>query len=409
MSPLDWVVLVGTLGVIVVYGVWRTRGARDLDGLPPRRHRCAGPRSACRSWPPRRARSRSSRRPGQAYEDGHALRAVLLRAAARDGGAVSAVFVPIYHRLQVFTAYEFLEQRFDVKTRAAGARPVPDPARARRRDHDLRAAIILSAVLGWSLEPDEPRRSAALVIVYTVCGGTQAVSQTQKHQMIVMLGGMVVAFVDRRAPAAGRASRFGDARRASPARSGELNAVDFCFDPSSRYNFWSGLIGGFFLALSYFGTDQSQVRRYLGGPLGRPRAGSGCCSTACSRSRCSSHPVPRRDGVRVLPVRRAAAVLQPGGAGPRGERRRRQPARALEAEHRAAFARKRQRSRRWSPRCVPALPTPRATVAAAARAVPKPRPRSETSAREASALIERAEPRAETKDTRLRLPLVRDR
>jgi Na+/proline symporter len=164
--------------------------------------------------------------------------------------------------MRVFTAYEYLEARFDLKTRQLAAFLFLLQRGLSAGITIYAPAIVLSKVLGWSLSWTCLGIGVA-VIAYTVSGGTRAVSQTQKQQMIVMLGGMVVAAVAivARLPAGltlGRAVRLAGTL-------GKMNAVDFSFDPANRYTVWSGLTGGFFLAMSYFGTDQSQVQRYLSG------------------------------------------------------------------------------------------------------------------------------------------------
>jgi len=173
---------------------------------------------------------------------------------------LSAVFIPRYFKLRVYTAYEFLESRFDRKTRQLTAFLFL-LLRGLSAGITLYApAIILSVVLGWPLRLT-CLCMGAVVILYTVAGGTRAVSQTQKHQMVVMLGGMVVAFIVIVMRLPGSVSLRNAFHIAGAL--GKLNIIDFSFDPSRRYTLWSGLLGGFFLAMAYFGTDQSQVQRYL--------------------------------------------------------------------------------------------------------------------------------------------------
>jgi Na+/proline symporter len=176
--------------------------------------------------------------------------------------ALSIAFVPRFYRLRVFTAYEYLESRFDLKTRQLAALLFLLQRGLSAGITIYAPAIILSKVLGWSLD-GTCLVIGALVVLYTVAGGTRAVSQTQKQQMIVMLGGMAVAavvIVMRLPPnlTFGRAVRLAGVL-------GKMNVIDFSFSPGNRYTFWSGITGGFFLAMSYFGTDQSQVQRYLSG------------------------------------------------------------------------------------------------------------------------------------------------
>jgi Na+/proline symporter len=173
---------------------------------------------------------------------------------------LSMVFLPRYFQLHVFTAYEFLESRFDLKTRQLTAFLFLLQRGLSAGITIYAPAIILSSVLGWSLRLT-CLCIGVVVIGYTVFGGARAVSQTQKQQMLVMLGGMVVAFIVivRHLPPE---VSFGNALHIAGTL-GKLDALDFSTDPSTRYTLWSGLLGGFFLAMAYFGTDQSQVQRYL--------------------------------------------------------------------------------------------------------------------------------------------------
>jgi Na+/proline symporter len=175
---------------------------------------------------------------------------------------ISAVFVPIYYRLNVITAYQYLESRFDLKTRLLGAFLFLIQRGLAAGITIYAPSIILSTILGWPLEPTVVAMGA-LVIFYTVTGGSNAVSQTQKQQMVVMMGGMVVAalVIIWRLP---EHVSFGKAVDVAGAF-GRMNVVSFDLNVQDRYNFWSGITGGLFLSLSYFGTDQSQVGRYLTG------------------------------------------------------------------------------------------------------------------------------------------------
>jgi len=175
---------------------------------------------------------------------------------------ICMVFIPMYHRLKVYTAYEFLEDRFDIKTRTLTASLFLIQRGLSAGITIFAPSIILSVVLGWNLLLLNII-IGFLVIIYTVSGGTQAVNVTQKHQMIVILSGMVIAFVliVNKLP---HDITFSKAIEIAGA-SGKMNVLDFSFSLDNRYTFWSGIIGGTFLALSYFGTDQSQVQRYLSG------------------------------------------------------------------------------------------------------------------------------------------------
>ncbi|GAB2474578.1 hypothetical protein GCM10011375_24350 [Hymenobacter qilianensis] len=262
MSALDWLVLGGTLLFIVGYGTWRTRTAgRTLDGY------LLGGRQA--NWwgiglsiiATQASAITFLSTPGQAYDDG--MRFIQFYFGLPVAMVlIAAVAVPIYHRLRVFTAYEYLETRFDRRTRtlAAGLFLVQ---RGLSNGLSLYApALVLSAILGWNINLTV-WLIGGLMISYTVAGGTRAVAVTQQGQVAVIFTGMVVAgylLVHYLPPGVG----FSEAMQVA-GNQGKLNLIDFTFDPSDRYNFWTGMTGGLFLALSYFGTDQSQVQRYLAG------------------------------------------------------------------------------------------------------------------------------------------------
>jgi Na+/proline symporter len=175
---------------------------------------------------------------------------------------ICLVFIPIYHRLKVFTAYEYLETRFDRKTRTLTAILFLIQRGLAAGITIFAPAIILSAVLGWNLVLLNVI-IGVLVIIYTVSGGTKAVSVTQKQQMGIIFAGMFLAFllILNYLPLD---ITFTKALEIAGA-SGKMEILDFSFDFDNKYTFWSGIIGGTFLALSYFGTDQSQVQRYLSG------------------------------------------------------------------------------------------------------------------------------------------------
>src|SRR5213076_859649 len=208
--------------------------------------------------------------PGQAYESGIGfIQNYFGQPLALI--VVCAVFVPIYQRLRVYTAYQYLGRRFDRKTQLLGAFLFLVQRGIAAGITIYAPAIVLSALLGWRLNLTI-WLAGGLVIIYTVAGGTKIVSITQRYQMIVILIGMAIAF----AVAVYRLSAdlSFDHALSVAGKMGKLEAVDFSFDPHKRYTSWSGLIGGFFLALSYFGADQSQVQRYLaGGSLKESRLG----------------------------------------------------------------------------------------------------------------------------------------
>lgn len=261
METLDWIIMLGTLLSIVAYGVWYTRkvdnvqsyllGDRDLPWWTIGLSVMATQASAITFLST----------PGQAYEDG--MRFAQFYFGLPVAMVILCVFVlPIYYRLKVYTAYEYLEGRFDLRTRTLTAVLFLIQRGLAAGLTIYAPAIILSTILGWSLRWTV-LFIGALVIFYTMLGGTKAVSVTQKQQMIVILSGMFIAamiLIFQLPPDVDFSDAVGVA-----GKMGKLNVVDFEFDLSNRYNFWSGMIGGVFLFLSYFGTDQSQVQRYLSG------------------------------------------------------------------------------------------------------------------------------------------------
>ncbi len=261
MSALDWIVLVGTIGFIVAYGAWRTRGAATMDTYFRGDYSLQWPTIGLSIMATQASAITFLSTPGQAFEDG--MRFVQFYFGLPLAMIViSAVFVPIYYRLKVYTAYEVLEHRFDARVRYLGALLFLIQRGLAAGITIYAPSIILSTILGWPLQAMN-LTIGLTVILYTVVGGTKAVSETQKQQMIVMLGGLALAaiLIVWRLP---EAVTLPDAVRLAGALD-RMNVVSFDFDASSRYTFWSGITGGFFLALAYFGTDQSQVQRYLSG------------------------------------------------------------------------------------------------------------------------------------------------
>jgi Na+/proline symporter len=261
LSPLDWLVLVGTLAAIVGYGAWRSRHIRDADAFLRGDGTLRWPTIGLSIMATQASAITFISTPAQGFSDG--MRFVQLYLGLPLAMIViAAVFVPAYYKLKVRTAYEYLEHRFDVRVRLYGGLLFLLGRGLAAGITIYAPSIVLSQILGWPLEPTIFVIGGA-VILYTVLGGSQAVSITQKHQMIVMLSGLVIAaaVVIHQLPE--RVS-LGDAVRLAGAL-GKMEVVTFDLDLASRYNFWSGILGGFFLALSYFGTDQSQVQRYLSG------------------------------------------------------------------------------------------------------------------------------------------------
>jgi SSS family transporter len=261
MNPLDWIILLGTMIGIAAYGVWRTRDVHSLNTYLKGNQSTGWGTIGLSVMATQASAITFLSTPGQAYEDG--MRFVQFYFGLPLAMIVlSVAFVPRFYKMRVFTAYEYLETRFDLKTRQLAAFLFLLQRGLSAGITIYAPAIILSKVLGWSLNAT-CLSIGALVILYTVAGGTRAVSQTQKHQMVVMLGGMAVAavvIVARLPPDL----TFGRAVRVAGVF-GRMNLIDTSLAPGNRYTLWSGLTGGFFLALAYFGTDQSQVQRYLSG------------------------------------------------------------------------------------------------------------------------------------------------
>jgi Na+/proline symporter len=261
LSRLDWAILGGSLAFVVLFGLWKGRGHRDATGylLSNRDSRWY---TICLSIMATQASAITFlSTPGQAYVDG--MRFVQFYLGLPLAMVVlSVTVVPIFHRLKVFTAYEYLEGRFDLKTRSLAALLFLIQRGLAVGLTVYAPAMVLSVLLGWNLHLNIVL-VGTLVMIYTVTGGTRAVSWAQSYQMLIITVGMLVAgvMVVRQLPPG---VSFSDALHVAGGM-GRLNAIDTTFDLRNRYNLWSGLIGGFFLSLSYFGTDQSQVQRYLAG------------------------------------------------------------------------------------------------------------------------------------------------
>ncbi|MBB3698706.1 sodium:solute symporter [Flammeovirga yaeyamensis] len=261
MSYIDWIVLTGTLAFIVIYGIWKTRAQKDMNSYLLGNKEAKWFTVALSIMATQASAITFLSAPGQAFVDG--MRFVQFYFGLPLAMVVlSVVVVPIYHKLNVYTAYEYLEKRFDLKTRTLTAILFLTQRGLAAGFTIFAPSLILSSLMGWNINYTNIG-IGVIVTAYTVIGGTKAVNQTQKLQMAVIFVGMLLAgiLVVVMMP---DAISFNNALHIAGA-SGKLNAIDFKFDPTSKYNVWSGLIGGFFLAMSYFGTDQSQVQRYLSG------------------------------------------------------------------------------------------------------------------------------------------------
>ena len=261
MKTLDWIILLGTLGFIVGYGAWKNRKNESITDYLKGGNTARWWTIGLSVMATQASAITFLSTPGQAFHDGMGFVqfyfglpfAVII---------ICLFFIPLYHKLKVFTAYEFLEQRFDQRTRTLTAILFLVQRGLAAGITIYAPAIILSVVLGWPLKP-LILLIGLIVISYTVIGGTAAVNVTQKQQMFIIFFGMIIAFgyIVNSFP-----EQIGFSKALAIAgNTGKLDVIDFNFDPNNRYTIWSGITGGLFLALSYFGTDQSQVQRYLSG------------------------------------------------------------------------------------------------------------------------------------------------
>lgn len=261
MAAIDWIILVGTLMFIVGYGVWKTKGSKNVTDYVLGGHDAKWWTIGLSVMATQASAITFLSTPGQAFHDGMGF-VQFYFGLPLAMIIICLVFVPIYHRLNVYTAYEFLENRFDLKTRTLAALLFLIQRGLAAGITIFAPSIILSAVLGWDLKTLNIL-IGILVIIYTVSGGTRAVSVTHKQQMFIIMTGMFIAFffILGYLP---EDITFSKALKIAGA-SDKLNILDFSVNTTSRYTFWSGITGGLFLALAYFGTDQSQVQRYLSG------------------------------------------------------------------------------------------------------------------------------------------------
>ena len=261
MHAIDWIILVASLAFIVIYGTYKSRAAHTTESFLRGTKQVPWYTIGLSIMATQASAVTFLSAPGQAYEDG--MRFVQFYFGLPFAMVVLCItFVPIFHRLGVYTAYEYLETRFDKKTRSLGAILFLIQRGLSTSLTIYAPSLVLSAMLGW---PTIITNSiiGGLVIIYTVAGGTRAVSYTQQQQMVIILTSMAIAFglLLHMLP---EEVSFGEAVDIA-SLAGKMNTIDWHFDLTSKYNVWSGLIGGFFLALSYFGTDHSQVSRYLTG------------------------------------------------------------------------------------------------------------------------------------------------
>ncbi|WP_396183567.1 sodium:solute symporter [Flavobacterium sp.] len=261
MQTLDWFILIFSLLFIVVYGAWKTKGSQDVKDYILGNNESKWWTIGISVMATQASAITFLSTPGQAFHDGMGF-VQFYFGLPLAMVFICIFFIPIYHKLNVYTAYEFLENRFDQKTRSLAAILFLVQRGLAAGITIYAPAIILSSILGWNLNWLN-FILGVLVIIYTVSGGTKAVNVTQKQQMFIIMLGMFIAFylILSYLP---KEISFGNALQIAGVND-KMNILDFSINPNSRYTFWSGITGGLFLALSYFGTDQSQVQRYLSG------------------------------------------------------------------------------------------------------------------------------------------------
>ena len=261
MHTIDWIILVSTLLLIVIYGTLKTRGAKSSSDYIKAGNQAKWWTIGISVMATQASAITFLSTPGQAFHDGMGFIQFYFGIPIAII-VVCMVFIPIYHKLKVYTAYEYLETRFDLKTRTLTALLFLIQRSLAAGITIFAPAIILSSVLGWDLTTLNIILGL-LVIIYTVSGGTKAVNYTQKYQMGIIFIGLLIclAVIINLLP---ENISFRNAIDIAGANS-KLEVLNFSFDLENRYTIWSGILGGTFLMMSYFGTDQSQVQRYLSG------------------------------------------------------------------------------------------------------------------------------------------------
>jgi solute:Na+ symporter, SSS family len=261
MELIDWAVLCVTLVFIVVYGIWKNSSHKNIKDYIRGGNQASWFTVGLSVMATQASAITFLSAPGQAFNDGMGF-VQFYFGLPFAMIIICLFFLPVYYKLKVYTAYEFLEKRFDLKTRSLTAALFLVQRGLAAGITIYAPAIILSVVFGWNLKLLVVI-IGLLVVFYTLIGGTQAVNVTQKQQMFIIFSGMVAAFIFI-LKALPENLTFSNALHLA-GMNNKLNIIDFNFDLNNRYNFWSGVTGGLFLALSYFGTDQSQVQRYLSG------------------------------------------------------------------------------------------------------------------------------------------------
>ena len=261
MNYIDWIILSATLLFIVIYGTLKSKGSKNVEEYILADQNTNWWTVGLSVMATQASAITFLSTPGQAFHDGlgfvqfyFGLPLAMI--------VICMAFIPVYHRLKVYTAYEFLENRFDLKTRTLAAVIFLIQRSVGTGLTIYAPSIILSSILGWNLTYITIT-IGILIIIYTYFGGTKALNVTQKQQAFVIMLGMIVTFllIIYKFPTE---ITFNNAMDIASIN-GKMDILNFSVDPSEKYTVWSGITGGFFLMLAYFGTDQSQVGRYLSG------------------------------------------------------------------------------------------------------------------------------------------------
>mgnify|MGYP000430430339 CR=1 FL=1 len=259
MTTLDWIFLAGTLSFIILFGIYKNRKNTNLNGFFLGNKSLPWYHVGLSVMATQASAITFLSAPGQAFTDGMGF-VQFYFGLPLAMIVLSITFIPIFHRLKVYTAYEYLEGRFDSRVRVFTALLFLIQRGLSTGISIYAPSIILSTIFGWDIFWTNAFMGT-LVLTYTLIGGTKAISYTHIQQMLIVTCAMVFAsymLVTLLPPEIGVIDAVKVAGKA-----GKVNIIDLEFNPQERYNVWSGLLGGFFLQLSYFGTDQSQVGRYL--------------------------------------------------------------------------------------------------------------------------------------------------
>jgi len=261
MNYIDWLVLLITISFIVIYGGWKTRKSKNLKEFLKGNNRSNWYTIGLSVMATQASAITFLSTPGQAFNDGMGF--IQFYFGLPIAMIIICIFfIPIYKKFKIYTAYEYLEQRFDRKTRILTSLLFLIQRGLAAGITIYAPSIILSVMFGWNLKI-LVIIIGIMVVFYTVIGGTKALNVTQKQQMLIIFTGLIFTFIYLLNSISDNISITKAIKIAS--LNNKINLLDFSFNLESRYTFWSGITGGLFLALSYFGTDQSQVQRYITG------------------------------------------------------------------------------------------------------------------------------------------------